>query len=205
MSIEENLAKHQRRIGITGGIASGKSTIATYIEARKNFIVLNADLYNRELLNTNNKILEQITSYFGKRIIKFESNKKIIDTNILKKLILNNTERRNWLENLLHPLIKEKMIKDCRKYRDQKILILEIPLLFEANFENICTEIWLIKCSKKIQKQRLMSRDNISEIDAENILLMQTNNINKEKKSNVILINDEQNKNLLFEKIEDLI
>ena len=73
---------------------------------------------------------------------------------------------------------------------NDKSLILEIPLLFEANFTDLCTEIWLIKCSQKIQLKRLMTRDKISKKEALRIIDSQSNNIDKEKLSDKVIFND---------------
>ena len=84
------------------------------------------------------------------------------------------------------------MIQDCMRLRDKKTIILSIPLLFEAKFNDLCTEIWLIKCSKETQKQRLIVRDCITNEEAENILNIQSNGIDKEKNSDVVINTDKE-------------
>ena len=205
MSITDNLSITQKRIGLTGNIASGKSTIAKYIADSKNLKVLNADNYSKEILNNRSETYEKIVNYFGNEILDQSSTNKKINYKFLKKIIFNNERKRKWIENILHPLIKRKMIEDCIKYKNDKILILEIPLLFEAKFESICTEIWLIKCSRENQIQRLINRDKISREEAERIINIQSNNIKKEEKSKIILENNENDKVELFRKINKLI
>ena len=100
----------------------------------------------------------------------------------------------NGSKNFFIPLIKEKMIEECIQYKDNQIILLVIPLLFEAKFEDICTEIWLVKCPEEVQKKRLIKRDKISEKEALNIINLQLNFEEKKKFSNVILDNsDNQN------------
>ena len=205
MSIVDNLAITQKRIGLTGNIASGKSTIAKYIADNRNFKILNADNYSKEILNNRREIYEKVITYFGNEIIDKSSSSEKINFKFLKKIIFNNENERKWIESVLHPLIKIKMIEDCIKYKNDKVLILEIPLLFEAKFESICTEIWLIKCSKENQIQRLIDRDKISRDEAEKIINIQSNNIKKEEKSQKIFENNYQNREKLFEKINELI
>ena len=205
MSILDNLSINQKRIGLTGNIASGKSTIAKYIADSKNLKVLNADKYSKEILNDRSETYEKIINYFGDGILDQSSTSKRINFKFLKKIIFNNANKRKWIENILHPLIKRKMVEDCIKYKNDKILILEIPLLFEAKFESICTEIWLIKCSKKNQIKRLMDRDKISIDEAERIINVQSNNIKKEEKSQKIFENNNQDKEKLFKKINEFI
>ena len=205
MSITDNLSITQKRIGLTGNIASGKSTIAKYIAGRKKLKVLNADNYSKEFLNNGSEVYEKIINYFGNAILDPSSTSQRINFKILKKIIFNDAKKRKWIENTLHPLIKRKMVEDCIKYKNDKVLILEIPLLFEAKFESICTEIWLIKCSRENQIQRLINRDKISREEAERIINIQSNNIKKEEKSKIILENNENDKVELFRKINKLI
>ena len=79
---------------------------------------------------------------------------------------------------------------ECEKLKHKRILILLIPLLFEAQFNDLCSEIWLIKCSRDNQKKRLMKRDNLDEKEADKIINIQNNLIEKEKISDVILNTD---------------
>jgi len=92
-------------------------------------------------------------------------------------------------------LIKERMIEECSQFKNNNTILLVIPLLFEANFKDICTEIWLVECPIEIQKQRLMKRDKISGKEAYEIINFQLNFEEKRKLSDIILDNsDDQNK-----------
>ena len=87
------------------------------------------------------------------------------------------------------------MIEECSQYKNTQTLVLVIPLLFEAKFEDICTEIWLVKCPRETQKIRLMKRDKISEKEAYNSINLQLDFEEKRKFSDIILDNsDNQNK-----------
>ena len=193
----------QKRIGITGGIASGKTTIAKYISSFKKIKVLNADEIAKQFLLSETKSYKEIIQHFGHRIIDCSSPTQEIQTKLLKEIIFANPTEKIWLENIIHPLVKEKMNNKCMQMND-KCLILEIPLLFEANFTDLCTEIWFIKCSQKIQLKRLMNRDKISRNEALKIINSQSNNIDKEKLSNAVIHNDENNENWKI-KINELI
>jgi len=164
MSIPQELIKNQRRIGLTGGIASGKSTITNYIRKHNNIQILDADNISRELIKPNTYGYKKILDYFGNQIIDNTNNsKKAINRKLLRNIIFKHSESKKWIERLLHPLIKEKMIEECSQYENNQTILLVIPLLFEAKFEDICTEIWLVKCRKELQKNRLITRDKISE------------------------------------------
>jgi len=87
------------------------------------------------------------------------------------------------------------MIEECSQYRNNQTIVLVIPLLFEAKFEDICAEIWLVKCPKEIQKNRLITRDKISEKEAYELINFQLSFEEKSKFSDIILDNsDDQNK-----------
>ena len=196
MDILQKSKINQRRIGLTGGIASGKTTITDYIRKHKNIPILDADDLSRELIKPNTYGYEKILNYFGNQIIENENySDKSINRKILRNIIFKHSESKEWIEKLLHPLIKEKMIEECSKYKNNQTIVLVIPLLFEAKFEDICTEIWLVKCPKELQIKRLITRDKISEKEAYDLINFQLSFEEKRKFSNIILENsDDQNK-----------
>ena len=204
MSIQPKLINNQRRIGLTGGIASGKSTIANYIKQHRDIPVLDADQYSKELIKPKSKCYEAILAYFGNQIIDDYSSENEINRELLKKIIFDNSKHREFIQNLLHPLIKEKMIEKCNQLEKHKILLLVVPLLFEAKFTDLCTEIWLVKCPKAIQKKRLIKRNMISDNEAEKIINIQQSFEEKSKFSDVILDNSKDQK-LWINTIEKLI
>ena len=121
----------------------------------------------------------------------------------LRNIIFNEDEHREWIQTLLHPLIKEKMIEGCNQYKKNKIILLVIPLLFEAKFTDICTEIWLVRCPEEIQINRMIKRDKISKIEALKIINSQVKFEEKTKFSDVILDNS-GNLNQWENKIKEL-
>jgi len=196
MDILQKSKTNQRRIGLTGGIASGKTTITNYIRKHKNIPILDADHLSRELIKPNTYGYKKILDYFGNKIIDNNNNsEKLINRKLLRNIIFKNSESKEWIEKLLHPLIKEKMIEECSQYKNNETIVLVIPLLFEAKFEDICTEIWLVKCPKELQKKRLIKRDKISEKEAYESINLQLSFEEKRKFSDIILDNsDDQNK-----------
>ena len=205
MNILQKLKNNQRRIGLTGGIASGKTTITNYIREHKNIPILDADDLSRELIKPNTYGYEKILNYFGNQVIKNKNNsEKTINRKLLRSIIFKNSKSKEWIEKLLHPLIKEKMIEECSQYKNNQTIVLVIPLLFEAKFEDICTEIWLVKCPKELQKKRLISRDKISEKEAYKIINLQLTFEAKTELSDVILDNSDD-RNKWIEKVKELI
>ena len=204
MGIPQKLKENQRRIGLTGGIASGKSTISEYIKTHTKFPILDADNISKELIKPNTIGYKKILDYFGNQIIDKKSSEKAINRKVLRKIIFENEKDRAWVQKLLHPLIKDTMIKECNQYKNNEIILLVIPLLFEAKFEDICTEIWLVKCTEEKQIKRLVKRDKISEEEARSIIKLQLNFEAKTKLSDVILDNSDNRNQWIF-KIKGLI
>ena len=196
MDILQTSKNNLRIIGLTGGIASGKTTITNYIRKHKNIPIIDADNLSRELIKPNTYGYKKILDYFGNKIIDNKNNsERRINRKLLRNIIFKNSESKGWIEKLLHPLIKEKMIEECSQYKTNQTIVLVIPLLFEAKFEDICTEIWLVQCPKELQKKRLIARDKISEKEAYDFINLQLSFEEKRKFSDVILDNsDDQNK-----------
>ena len=204
MSILPKFKNQQRRIGLTGGIASGKSTIANYIKKYRDIPILDADQYSKELIKPQSNCYKKVLAYFGNQIIDKYSPEKGINKKLLRNIIFEYEKDREWIQNLLHPLIKEKMIEGCNEYKNHEIILLVVPLLFEAKFEDICTEIWLVKCTEEQQKQRLIKRDNISEEKAHKAIKLQINTEAKTEFSDVILDNSDD-RNGWIDKVKELI
>ena len=204
MDTVQKLINDQRRIGLTGGIACGKSTISKYIKEHKKIPIFDADNISRELINPNTIGYKKILNYFGKHIIDEKTSEKKINRQLLKKILFENEQHREWIGKLLHPLIKEKMIEKCNQHKEDKIILLVIPLLFEAKFEDICTEIWLVDCPKNVQTERLIKRDKISKKEADKIINIQMNFEEKRKLSDIILKNADEKKQW-ESKIQELI
>jgi len=196
MDILQKSKNNQRRIGLTGGIASGKTTITNYIRKHKNIPILDADNLSRELIKPDTYGYKKILEYFGNKIIDNKNNsERAINRKLLRNIIFKHSESKEWIEKLLHPLIKEKMIEKCCQYKNNQIILMVIPLLFEAKFEDICTEIWLFQCPKELQTKRLITRDKISEKEAYESINLQLSFKEKRKFADIILDNsDNQNK-----------
>ena len=147
----------QRRIGLTGGIASGKSSVAALLEKR-GCPVLDADLYAREALATGTSASKAVVARYGKRVQKDETSD--IDRAGLAAIVFNDPNERSWLEQLVHPIVKRRFDDALQSLPDAPIVILMIPLLFEAGLEKWCSEIWVVRCTALQQRERLMARNN---------------------------------------------
>ena len=153
----------QRRIGLTGGIASGKSSVAALLKKR-GCPVLDADLYAREALTPGTPASKAVVSRYGKRVIKDGTSE--IDRAGLASIVFNDPNERSWLEQLVHPIVQRRFDDALRALPDAPIVILMIPLLFEAGLEAWCSEIWVVRCTALQQKERLMARNNYTDTEA---------------------------------------
>jgi len=153
----------QRRIGITGGIASGKTLIGNFLFQAKQWPILDADLYAHEALKPESQISKKVLLRYGDQIIqKSMENHQIINRRALAKIIFQNNIEKNWLEEIIHPFVKKRIEEDLEKFKSDAVIILIIPLLFEGNYTNICSEILYIDCSKEKQLERIQKRNKLS-------------------------------------------
>ena len=153
----------QRRIGITGGIASGKTIIGDFLFQAKQWPILDADLYAHEALSPENEIAKKVYLRYGSKIIKNSSkNNQIINRKALAKIVFQNEIEKKWLEGIIHPFVNKRIEEELEKLKSTSIVILIIPLLFEKNYTDLCSEICYIDCTRSMQLKRLQSRDNLS-------------------------------------------
>ena len=151
------LAKQpQRRIGLTGGIASGKSSAGKLLQEKHRLAVLDADRYAREALAPGTTASQAVLIRYGQRVFCGDH----LDRKALGEIVFNNPNERLWLEQLVHPVVNQMMDQEIIRLADAKAIVLMIPLLFETGLDSLCTEIWLVDCDEKQQIERLITRDN---------------------------------------------
>jgi dephospho-CoA kinase len=145
-------------IGLTGGIGTGKSTVANYLATVYNLPILDADIYARDAVSVGSPILLQIAAKYGQDMILNDGN---LNRSKLGEIIFNSPEERHWLESLIHPYVR-KCFDQAIKESSANTLILVIPLLFEANLQSLVNQIWVVSCSPQQQQQRLIARNNLT-------------------------------------------
>ena len=153
----------QRRIGLTGGIGSGKSSVAALLEER-GCPVLDADLYAREALAPGTSASNAVVARYGERVQNDGTSG--VDRAGLASIVFNDPNERSWLEQLVHPIVQQRFDEALQSLPEAPIVILMIPLLFEAGLEGWCSEIWVVHCTALQQKERLMARNNCTETEA---------------------------------------
>ncbi|HCY6178000.1 TPA: dephospho-CoA kinase [Staphylococcus aureus] len=150
-------------IGLTSGIASGKSTVSELLSVF-GFKVVDADKAAREAVKKGSKGLAQVREVFGDEAIDENGE---MNRRYMGDLVFNHPEKRLELNAIIHPIVRDIMEEEKQEYLKQGYnVIMDIPLLFENELENTVDEVWVVYTSESIQMDRLMQRNNLSLEDA---------------------------------------
>jgi len=148
-------------IGLTGGIASGKSTVSNYLrELGAN--IIDADIVAREIVEKGQPALKEIVDYFGKEVIKPDGT---LDRKILGTIVFSDPEKLQVLNKITHERIIKRIEEEIQNYRrlgKLKAVFVDAALLIEMKMYFLTDEIWLVTSSKETQLKRLMLRDELS-------------------------------------------
>lgn len=177
----------QRRIGLTGGIATGKTTVANYLATVHQLPILDADRYAREAVQPGSEILQRIVERYGKALLLETGH---LDRQQLGAIVFADRAERHWLEQQIHPYVEQCFVDTVRALHDQPTLVLVIPLLFEAHLTHRVNEIWVVACAPEQQLQRLMARDGLTRTQAEARIAAQMLLSEKCDRADVVLHND---------------
>ena len=173
-------------IGLTGGIASGKSTVVDFLSS-KGYFVIDADKVVRELQEPGGKLAQRILKTFGPRF--FESS-GVLDRQKLGKFIFSDEAARQKLAELQNQTIREEIYRrksDLLKIMPEEgIVFMDIPLLFEQNYDGF-DEVWLVAVDHEIQLERVMQRDHLSRSEARLRIAAQMSLKEKKKKATRII------------------
>ena len=177
-------------LGVTGGIASGKSSVATMLE-KMGLPVLDFDVLARQVVEPGQTAWNDIVSRFGRDIL---NNKQEIDRKKLSGIVFNDEKRRKELEEITHPRITDQyMIAIDKIAREKPNCIIQsvIPLLFEVNLEGLVHKILLVYIPREKQVERLMDRDKIKREDALKIINAQLPIEDKIEKADFVVNNED--------------
>ena len=156
------------RIGLTGGIASGKTTVANLFAAL-GVTIVDTDLLSREVVAPGSPLLQQITDHFGMAV---QSGDGSLDRQELRKRIFADPGERKWLETLLHPAIRKLTDERCAAATGPYVIV-AIPLLVETGGASRFDRVLVVDCDPELQLARLMARDGSSREEAQRILAAQ--------------------------------
>ncbi|MXW41300.1 MAG: dephospho-CoA kinase [Synechococcus sp. SB0668_bin_15] len=176
----------QRRIGLTGGIATGKSTVAAILSDRHGLPVLDADVYARKLLAPGTAACQAVLDRYGQQV---QTPGGALDRRALGRIVFARPGERRWLEVLIHPLVKDAFTRDLAWHHQVATVVLMAPLLFEAGLEALCSEVWLVDLDEAGQLERLLARDHLSPQEARQRIQAQWPLARKRGLADVILKN----------------
>lgn len=156
------------RIGLTGGIACGKTTVADMFAALGAQII-DTDELARDVVEPGEPALESVIEHFGSTILGDDGR---LDRRALRRLVFSDPEKRHLLEQILHPAIRQRMIESSAIVRGP-YQVLVIPLLVESHSDGHVDRVLVVDCDEEVQLRRLMNRDHESRETAENMLAAQ--------------------------------
>ncbi|MGG0644657.1 dephospho-CoA kinase [Sporosarcina gallistercoris] len=175
-------------IGLTGGIASGKSTVANLLKDR-GYPIVDADKIARFVVEPGSHVLQEISTVFGTEVISEDGS---LNRTALGKLIFGNEKKREQLNAIIHPAIRKELIsqKEAHLAAGAKTVILDIPLLFENKLHDYVEKILVVSVTPEIQKARLMSRNQLSEQEADSRIAAQLPIKIKEQGADAVIDNN---------------
>lgn len=154
-------------IGITGGIASGKSTVTNFLR-HKGFEVVDADALVHQLQKPGGRLYQVLVKHFGEKIL-LENGE--LNRHLLASLIFSNPEEQEWSKRTQGEIIREELAALRNQFaQTEALFFMDIPLLFEQNYASWFDETWLVYVNRDVQLERLMRRDQISKEAAESRL-----------------------------------
>ena len=189
------------KLGITGGIASGKSTAAEYLKTKESTFVFNADRESKKHLKSSTSLQKRLINVFGTSIM---SNKKI-QLDILAKIAFSNETNHKILNGIMWPEISvliDQAYQDA-KIKKYKLFIVDAALIIEANFCPFFDKVLLISTNKPNRIERAVNRRNLSLEDIQNRIFLQMSENKKKKIADIIIYNNGKINNL-YSKLDKL-
>lgn len=181
-------------IGITGGIASGKSTVTNFLR-QKGFEVVDADALVHQLQEPGGRLYQILVEHFGEKVLLEDGE---LNRSLLASLIFSNYEEREWSKQTQGQIIREELgfLRD-KLAQTEDLFFMDIPLLFEQEYASWFDETWLVYVSRDTQLDRLMKRDYLTIVDAQARLASQWSLEEKKRLASHILDNNGSREQLL--------
>lgn len=175
-------------LGLTGGIATGKSTVSRYF-SDKGYAVVDADVVARRVVEPGTEGLANIVAHFGTEIIQKDGT---LNREKLGAMIFFDAEKRETLNNLLSAQIRRTIMADTETLvnANQPLIVLDIPLLYEAGYETHCDAVMVVYTTEAVQLERLMARNNLTEEEALNRIASQEPIETKKDRADIVIDNN---------------
>lgn len=175
------------RIGLTGGIASGKSTVSAMLR-QMGAAVIDTDRIAREVTQPGSDALLKMSRRFGMDILNKDGS---LRRDVVGEIVFTDPEKKKWLESLLHPLIRTQAETKAQAAftAGQRIIVFDVPLLFESGWNEWVDAIWTVYVTPDIQKIRLQKRDGFTEQEIMDRIASQWSIDEKAKRADVLIDN----------------
>lgn len=172
-------------IGLTGGIACGKSTVSAYLK-QKGVYIIDGDAIAKELSVPGKSIWKAYVEHFGDKILNSD---KTLNRRLIGQIVFTDESEKMWMNNTMHPLIKQAIIEKIEKYKQDKVkvVVLDIPLLYEANWDKFADEVWVVRIDKQLQIERIQNRDKLTQKEAISRIEAQMPVEEKAKRADVVI------------------
>lgn len=180
-------------IGLTGGIASGKTTVANLFQQEFGIEIVDADIVAREVVEPGTDGLKAITNRFGEQILDDLGN---LNRSKLRDVIFSQPEQKEWLNNLLHPMIRREMLKQLDDVQSAYALLV-IPLMVENGLQSLADKVLVVDVDKETQLQRTVVRDKVNQSQVEAILASQATREQRLAIADYVIKNNAINEKLL--------
>ena len=175
-------------IGVTGGIACGKSTVSNEL-SKYGAKIINADKMAHWQLSPGGEIYEEYIKHFGNDIL---DDGELIDRRKVAAIVFNDKQELKWINEMAHPILLRHIRERLVKYQSEGVtlVVLDVPLLFEAGWDRECDEIWVVHLKHDRQVNRLMERNDLTLEEAESRIRAQIPSKERRKRADVVIDNN---------------
>lgn len=181
-------------LGLTGGIASGKTTVSNYFK-KLTIDVIDADKIAHRIMRAGQPVVKEIAAHFGEEVL-LENGE--INRERLGKIIFSSDSKREQLNDIVQGKIRKKIEEKRNELLDKEIIVLDIPLLYEKNYEDLVDQVMVVYVDPEVQKKRLMDRDpQLKEEDALNRIHSQMPLEEKARKTDLVINNNGTRENTM--------
>ena len=174
-------------LGLTGGIASGKSTADEFFKKKK-IPIIDSDLIAHRIMEIGQNGYKAVVDYFGTDIL---NDDQTINRRKLGGIVFNDKAKLKKLNELTHPLVHQEIKQQMAQYRanQEKLVVIDVPLLFESGFESLCNGVLVISITPELQIERLMKRNAFTKKEAIARISNQMPLSEKEKRATYVVAN----------------
>ena len=174
-------------IGLTGGIASGKSSVSKFLQAL-GAVVIDADAIARQLASPQQPLWQKFVEHFGEAVLLADAS---LDRKKIGALVFADQEQRRWLDAVSHPLIEKELRRQMAECKAQQadVVVLDVPLLYEVHWESLADEVWVVYVDEQTQLERLQKRDAMPEALARQRIAAQLPLAEKARRADFVIDN----------------